>query len=155
MPGLAGDQDFLCEYDEEDSDEEIVDVLWLNGALRAYGRAVHTNPIPPKHERTLRILTRTGTDGRLKPRVTNCYFAIDAPGSSSLCFAISGDCGRKKYILPPTFTYWVAPGDGLIFLYQPSSDHIAWLQDGYEFKGPERVSHAPCKAKLGLRTVGG
>jgi hypothetical protein len=105
MPGLAGDQDFLSEYDEEDSDEGVVDVFLLNGALRAYGRAVHTNPIPPKHERTLRILTRTGTDGRLKPRVTNCYFAIDAPGSSSLCFAISGDCGRKKYILPPTFTH--------------------------------------------------
>ncbi len=96
MPDLAGDQDFLCEYDEEDSDEGVVDVLWLNGALRAYGRAVHTNPIPPKHERTLRILTCTGTDGRLKPRVTNCYFAIDAPGSSCLYFAISGDCGRKK-----------------------------------------------------------
>ena len=47
----------------------------------------------------------------------------------------------------------MAPGDGLIFLYQPSSDHIAWLQDGYEFEGPECVRHAPCKAKLGLRTA--
>jgi len=42
---------------------------------------------------------------------------------------------------------------GLIFLHQPSSDHIAWLQDGYEFEGPECVSHAPGKAKLGLRTA--
>ena len=83
-----------------------------------------------------------------------CYFAIDAPGSSSLCFAISGDCGRKKYILPPTNVYIrVAPGDGLIFLYQPSSDHIAWLKDGYEFEGPEYGSHAPGKVKLGLRTA--
>ena len=36
MPGLAGDQDFLSEYDEEDSDEGVADVLWLNGALRLF-----------------------------------------------------------------------------------------------------------------------
>ena len=35
MPGLAGEHDFLSESDEEDSDEEVVDVLWLNGALWA------------------------------------------------------------------------------------------------------------------------
>ena len=57
------------------------------------------------------------------------------------------------YKLQPAFTYWVAPGDGVIFLYEPSSEHIAWLQDGYEFEGPDCVSHALGKAKLGLRSV--
>ncbi len=35
---------------------------------------------------------------------------------------------------------------------QPSSASIAWLQDRYEFEGPESESHAPVKAKLGAAT---
>ena len=153
LAGLAGDEDFHSDYDFDEVDEDDIDVLNMSGALRVYGRAIHATPNPPKHERALRLLTRTGADGRLKPRVVNCYFEIEASESISLCFSIDGDCGQSSYTRPPVFTYWVAPGDGVVFLYQPSSASIAWLQDGYEFEGPESVSHAPGKAKLGARTA--
>ena len=49
---------------------------------------------------------------------------IEAPEIISLYFSINGDCGQSSYTRPPIFTYWVAPGDGVVFLTNPPQHRL-------------------------------